>query len=324
MKRFLISLTVLILLIAPVLAVSNSEIFGEEGKFYSASGLALGHTSIIGFNGPESIYQNPATIADSTELNVNLGYNMLLLSEHRSYPAYSFFDNLIGYQTYVSNQNVYPDFQFSISKAFQFGHSYLGVGLAYVPAYNFNFDYLEEVRNEMNPEPMKIANNIIDRKGVLGSYSLGFAYNFNKLFSLGVAFNMLSGKIDNDVSVIFTDDALMTVPTDPGYVYSSSYDLSGNSITVGGTFNLKRVQFGFNYNTGGDVGKTFTFYENEELINDEDLTYELPSSYGIAIQYLPRNGLWTKIKLEYEHIAWSQFETSFSEMIEDYSQIERE
>ncbi|MCK4666412.1 hypothetical protein KAU33_06670, partial [Candidatus Dependentiae bacterium] len=314
--KYFIIITLLSLFNIITFSTSGTEMFGEEGKLYSASSLAMGHTSIIGYRGPETIYNNPANLADTTDLKFDLSYNMLLLSEHRSYPAYSFFDNLIGYQTYVSNQNVYPDFSFGISKGFKFGANTVGVGFAYLPVYSFNFDYLEEVRNENDPEPMKIANNIIERTGILGSYSLGFGYKFRKLFSVGLAFNMLSGTIDNTVAVRFTDDALATVPTDPGYTLNSTYELSGTSFTVGGNFYLKRFHFGISYKSGAEVGKTFTFMQDDTMLNDEDLTFKLPSSYGIAIQYLPRNGIWTKIILEYEHIAWSQFESSISDILD--------
>ena len=96
MKKYLIIITLLSLFNVFTFSTSGTEMFGEEGKLYSASSLAMGHTSIIGYRGPETIYNNPANLADITGLKFDLSYNMLLLTEHRSYPAYSFFDNLIG------------------------------------------------------------------------------------------------------------------------------------------------------------------------------------------------------------------------------------
>ncbi|MCD6579462.1 hypothetical protein J7L48_08290 [bacterium] len=296
-------------------SASFIEHYGAYVNEFSGKGIALSGSNIFELSS-EAIFANPSFFATGKGMKLQMSGSWDRFSEDRSFPAYSFFDNLIGYQVYVSNLNNFYNFSFFISKAMKLGNMNLGIALSTLPIIDYNYSYYEEIRDTANPAPNKYAMNFYDTSSYLRSYNISVGVNpLNNLF-FGVTAGLLAGKYDYKKEVKLTEYGESLTPSpDPTYKEELKMDISGMVMTFNFALSFKRFTASFSYKNIGTKGKSYNYTKkdssNDITITEGNFTLEYPSSIIIGLRYVPRSGIFSNIYLKYTQEMWKNFENDF-------------
>ncbi|MCK5398838.1 hypothetical protein KAJ26_02345 [bacterium] len=317
MKKIIITVVLLISMLA--FSASFIEKYGHMNSSFTGRALALSGNDLFGAS-PEAVLFNPAFALPEDGLKIIFGANVLRLSEDRSFPAYSFFDNLIGYQTYVDNTHYNEEIPLYAAKSFQFGEITLGTSLSYLPVIEMNYTFYEEIRDITDPEPNKMAVNRYEISGALNSFGLSLGVNFLENFHVGYTLGILSGEMTTLNSIELTPYGEGVNPSpDPTRSNTSTVALSGVMNVFGAGVNFKRFALAASYRTIGDVaGKYDSLDSTDGELAIDDATLIYPPTLTVALHYRPRSGIFSTMSLSYKKTMWSEFEADFEKDAQFY------
>lgn len=323
---------------------------GNRTPSFSARSLGMGNTGVFDTFSPFSLYLNPANV---TMMNGRAGLTVDGLftrnEDNRSLPLYNSFDTFIDDATYSSNINLFDDYGFggyyklSLNDKFKFG-----AGLNYLPIVNFKGVYDEQVRNNRGSDndgyPEIIAKNMIDSNGRLNALNLslggGLALNADSQINLGIGLSSLSGSIDYEKSIKWSEWAMQQSINSPALrrnvlpdsVYTNKSDLSGLQFSAGTSIKIgSRLGLGISFVAGTELDRdneiriafgpdttmaipstsvNMPTAVTDTLIADK---YTLPFRVRFGFNYEPRNIMKTYFNAELEYVSWSEVSKLFKD-----------
>jgi hypothetical protein len=287
----------------------------------SAKSGGMGEVFQLTESTPLSLTLNPSLIARSDKLAAYGSYRFMMVEENWSLPVHDSFDALLGYETYAHNRNVYHDGDLSFSTGALPQAAGLAFAIGYVPAFDFNYEFHEEVRDrnsQAEPLDKLIADAFLESEGMIRSVSLGGAGGYGERFFLGLGVDYLFGDYDVTVRLANMDANKLpcweAAPRETAEVFSAS-DLSGARFRVGATYVVnKRVELAATY-TGsaeldGEYSSSGGFGAYSPWGDGDGKSFKLkyPASAGFGISYRPRNELRTVVEADVRFTQWSKAE----------------
>ncbi|HPC36536.1 MAG TPA: hypothetical protein P5268_04865 [Candidatus Marinimicrobia bacterium] len=321
MKKQIFTLTLVLIISATGFSQSFfSPLIGDLPSVVDARSLAVG-LSIWGDAGSASaLLTNSALLGLSKpKLSLIAGVNAFSIKEKRSFPVQDSFGDFLADNTYVLNQNWFPDFQIGINVkplarirfAALLNHANLS-----------DFQYEEEVRGslygEYNRDPLVGYNRLSNRYSVFNT-SLGMAVNPWKSLWLGAAVNFISPDFAEqkyEIQVIKTSDYQASKHT-ISYVVEPKFEsaITGNfGMTLDITKHLSlATSYRLPYNNvqkGGllylvnDTTQTLPVLAIDSVFTIEKVTYRQPGELRFGLCLKPVNIIPTQLFFEIVYQNW--------------------
>lgn len=296
---------------------------GDEGLVPDARSVALGRTRIGEATGAFTACTNPALLSVGGPPRAGVGGDAMKLKETRSIPAYDSFDAFLVESIYVLNDDVL--FEGGVGASGSFGEEWVGggvgVGFSWAPVRDFQYDYIEEVRDNdafTRPRDALIGVNEISSSGGLAAFSLGVGLHPLPRASVGVSLERVHGGFNllrrtrfiregtAETSVFDVDDlagwrGLVGVAVHP----DSRLDAS---VTWRTETNLDG-----NFESGGDSG-AFSFLGEPENTTDAAGEFDVryPHEIGVGAAWKPRAKSRTVVRGEATWTQWSEFSSDLA------------
>ncbi|MEA2104019.1 MAG: outer membrane protein transport protein [Candidatus Cloacimonadota bacterium] len=310
---------------------------GEQIRAFSSRSLAMGSTGIASSEEVLNSLKNPAILGSlPSKLSFQFSGNLTKNDEDRSYPLYDSFSSYVDNAVYVSNAHLFDKYFAGVAYNFAIKPFNVTTAFNYAPLYDFNFKYIEEIRNNESADddnqPKKIAVNTYESSGLLNSYSPAIAVSMerkNKFFSkisLGLGISILKGNCDLDSTIIFTKwakDTMSFTPADsiPDVNYHVKRDLSGMRFQGGLIFGLgKRIELGVSYIQKAEISLDETIEFDSTSSFSSTIYY--PQEIGFGIKYRPRNRWNATFEFDANYVQWSDYNTLYDDIIEYSAGIE--
>ena len=293
----------------------GSETFGG-----SARCLGMGEVSLLCEDTPFAVVQNPATLAMLEGPEVMVAYRFFSLEEDWSFPMHDSFDALLGYTTYSRNSNLYHGGAVGVCSGPVSQAAGVGLGVAYLPAYDFRYDFHEEVRDRSTssvPSDKVIADAYLEGDGDIRSLSFGAGRSLLEGLSAGVSLDYLFGDFDLTGRITNVDTTKLHCWEGPGTETSdgfSSSDLDGIRYRIGMRYELhRRVEVAASMTSECTLDGKYTTTSKDGLLaflpraDDTGGGFELtyPASYKVGATFRPRNELLTVIEANVTFTEWS-------------------
>jgi len=238
---------------------------------------------------------------------VNSTVNVNKIDEDRAFPYHDSFDGFVGYNTYAMNSNVYGSYALGAAKAFPGSGRFPNLALAGYPLYDWNYDYLEEVRDESDA---LIGKNIMEHRDGIYAVSLGAAEKVIPWLDAGLSINYLKagGYFEQRV---FGDTTIVHLRRE--------LDADGFNLNLGVVAQiLPRLRAGLVYRSQAQLDGTVEFsgksIANPDSSTKLELTY--PQAVAMGVEFRPRNDLTTRLNFDIEFTQWSKFEDASDETLE--------
>ncbi len=245
---------------------------GDRIFYYDARSLGLGGVSIILENSA-----NPAAMSLTGSRLLYISGWSTVQNERRGLRVYDSFGNNIGIRT-VTN-NTYTNVSAGPA-AFVFPFKILRFGLQYAPAWDFNYYYRYEQRDDFY---QLIRIDEISHHGYLHAFSPAVGIKYRSI-SLGVTYSLMRGTLSSESRVI--------IPQLEDSVEIAETEVTGNKIKAGLLF-VPSLNFRLGYTYGAS-------YE----IQDTDFSY--PEVHSIAVMYQPPGRIPTKFTCQVEVEMWDE------------------
>lgn len=323
----------------------NDQAYGSKFEGMNARNLSLGKTSITSDYTPSSLMKNPALLGKGSNFKFSIGSYFTGINERRAMPIYDSFDSRTIETTVAKNDDIYYNPYFAMSYGFYLDaiDSKIGLAVGYFPAFSFDYNYTEDIRNN-DPFSLSTRDVIIARatrkmEGSIDALSFGFSETFSNI-SIGasLALYKIGGKtkylerlldttdgknISND-QIIAVQDYEITVTdelsnTPFGLNFGANYDLNerfsfGAFVQTPVEFKFENKKVGFK-NTPSDLDTVITLSELTEITSLQNISigseysYKTPLSMGIGTTFKPRNEFNAKVYFDVEMTKWSSINT---------------
>jgi hypothetical protein len=282
----------------------------------------MGEVSLLCEDTPRAVAVNPALLARVERPVVSAAYRLVAVEEDWSLPVHDSFDALLGYEAYSHNWNTYHDGDLALATG---GLSWLGgtsFGLAYLPAYDFDYDFYQEVRDRNTtsvPADKVIAKGFVEGGGVIRSLSFGVGKSLLEGVAVGLSVDYLWG--DYDIETRLTEiDTLKVNCWERALVETSD---AFEASDLGGV----RYRLGLNYTVNKRVEIAAVYVSEAELDGDFEsgsstglmwflpragaagaFKMRYPAAYCLGVTYRPRNRLATVIEGNVRYVKWGDAE----------------
>jgi len=263
MKKQIFTLTFVLTFCAAGFGQSYfSPLLGDQPAVADARSLAVGLTSWGDGGSASALLTNSALLGYSnSKQSLIVGLNAFAIKEKRAFPVQDSYGDFLADNTYVLNQNWFPDFHVGINArpmpnircAMLLNHDNLS-----------DFDYEEEVRGslygEYNRDPLVGFNRMINR---YSTYTTAFGVALNPVRSLwvGAALNIRT-----------TDDARQKYEIQ--VIEESAYQLSDHTISYSSEPKFEPV-------ITGHVGLTYDITKHISLSTAYRFPYETVQKGGL-------------------------------------------
>ena len=263
---------------------------------------------------------NPALLTKLDRPQVTGAYSFVSLEETWSFPTYDSFDAILGYTTYSANSNLYHSGAIGACSGVLPQAFGVALACALVPAYDFNYDFHEEVRDRSTtsvPPDAFIADSYIESDGDILSLAFGGARAFGERLSVGLSLDYLWGdyELTGRLANVNTGKLdLGSAEAETSDTFTAS-DLSGVRYRLGVRYEISpRVEIAASMTSGCELDGAYTTTATDGLLaflprksaDGGDLTIEYPPSYALGVTFRPRNQLLTVIEADVRLTEWSQ------------------
>lgn len=280
----------------------------------------MGEVALLCEDSPLAVVGNPASLAMFRRPEVIASYRFLSFEEDWSFPAHDSFDAILGYNTYSRNSNLYHSGAVAVASGAVPQALGVSVGFAVAPAYDFSYDFYEEIRDRSTssvPTDKVIANGFIESEGDILSLSFGAGKSLREDLSVGVSVDYLFGDFDLEARLSSVDTTKVHCWESPGTETSDSFrssNLSGMRYRVGARYRLNmRVEMAACATSGCDLEGDYSTTSTDGLLgflpreSEEGGSFMLkyPASYTLGIAFKPRNELLTVIEANVTYTRWS-------------------
>jgi hypothetical protein len=194
----------------------------------------------------------------------------------------------------------------------------LVLGLAFVPAYDFRYDFYEEVRDRSTqsvPQDRVIADTYLEGDGDLRAVTFGLAKEFHGNLCLGGSIDYLFGDYHIKARLVRSEAAGGDEGETSDRIAASN--LSGVRFRFGAAYRLsKRIEVGMDFESQCELEGDFESRSSDDDllsflpmagIGDETIAATYPQSYGVGLTFRPRNELLTVIEADMKYTRWSDF-----------------
>ena len=304
-----------------------SPLIGDLPLVADARSLAVGLSGWGDGGSASALLTNPALLGYSKQkLSLIAGLNAFSIKEKRSFPVQDSYGDFLADNTYVLNQNWFPDFQVGINTkplarvrfAMLLNHTNLS-----------DFQYEEEVRGslygEYNRDPLVGYNRLSNRYSVFNT-SLGMAVNPWKSLWLGAALNFITPDFAEqkyEIQVIKPSDYQASDHT-ISYIVEPKFEsaITGN---FGMAFDVTKhlslaISYRLPYNTvqkGGllylvnDTTQTLPVLAIDSVFAIEKVTYRQPGELRFGLCLKPVNIIPTQLFFEIVYQNWKDVTTKY-------------
>lgn len=155
---------------------------GPDAAMVSSSGIGTG-----GWLSDNSIFLNPALVPE-TRLSATFSISGFRLEERRSFPVYDRFEGIVTNGTYVVNNNMYN--QIALTLHYK-PIKNMNIAFFYRPFTSFEYDYTEQVRENIFGD-FVIARNNIRGNGTVYLTGINGSYFVIDRLSVGINLGILS------------------------------------------------------------------------------------------------------------------------------------
>jgi hypothetical protein len=280
--------------------------YGEGAGPYDARSLAMAGTGVA--YGPTvfALRTNPANLAGVNGFVVNSTVALTKVDEDRAFPFHDSFDGFVDYNTYAMNSDVYGSYALGAAKAFPESGRFPNLALAGYPLYDWNYDYLEEVRDESDA---LIGKNVIENQGGVYAVSLGAAEKAVPWLDVGLSINYLKagGHFERRS---FGDTTIVQLRRE--------LDGDGLSLNLGTVAQISpRLRLGLAYRSQAKIDGTVEFSGKRIANPDSSAKLELTYPQGVAmgVEFRPRNDLTTRLNFDVQFTQWSKFKDAAAESL---------
>jgi long-subunit fatty acid transport protein len=293
----------------------GSETFAGSGRC-----AGMGEVGLLLEETPFAVAGNPALLAGLDRPEIAGSYRFYSIDEDWSFPAHDSFDALLGYTTYSRNSNLYNSGAVGVCSGMVPQVLGISFGCAYVPAYDFKYDFHEEVRDRSTssvPTDKVIAEAFVEGSGDIRSLAFGLGKAVGDRLSVGAGVDYLSGDFDIEGRLSDVDTSKVQCWDEPRTETSDTFtssNLDGIRMRVGGTYKINQrvdvaasvvsaCELKGDYSTSSDAG----LLEFLPRKTDEDGTFKVkyPASYALGVTFRPRNELLTVIEADVRYTEWS-------------------
>ncbi|HVP57740.1 MAG TPA: outer membrane protein transport protein [bacterium] len=284
----------------------------------SSRGGGMGETGMLSEDTPLAVMLNPALLAHQSEKQATLVYRAAALDENWEFPVYDSFDAILGYDTYSTNSHLYHGCAGGLGSGVLKQAWGLSFGAAAGLAYDFRYDYAEEVLDRTStaqPPDRVIARNSVRGRGEITSISFGLGKTVYPGLALGAGLDYLTGRHDLEARIVFRDENRIPWASknpDTSATFSAR-NLSGVRLTVGAAYDLgERVSLGATYKSAAELDGDISasggggFGTGGGLISaDLPSKVKYPASYALGATFKPRNVLLTVVEGDVTLVKWS-------------------
>lgn len=292
--------------------------YGQEIPVSPARLLALGGSGLAGGGTQGALMLNPALSMQAEKMiEFHVGGLTNHFEEDRSFPYYDSFVGFNDYGSYSFNAHWYHDFYGTllVRLPLLFGQR-VNLSAGYQPFMDFNYNYLEEVRDPVDKSDKLLGYNRIQHEGKLNSIPFGVAVSPFSRFSLGVQLSYLFGSIDSivtiepklypDMSIARTERAKKEIANTPLISKFGAHYQFSDHLALAGTVQLPfTVRF----------ERKFTDSRIDTVINSRQ-SFDYPISWGVGLDYRFTNPLEARLMMDFRYDLWSGFKdknrTAFS------------
>jgi long-subunit fatty acid transport protein len=303
---------------------------GSEVFRGSARCVGMGEVSLLSEESPRAVATNPALLASLDRPALSASYRLIAAKEDWSLPVHDSFDALLGYETYSHNWNAYHDGDIAFSTGAVAALRGMVLGLAYLPAYDFDYDFYQEVRDRNTtsvPADEIIAKGFVEGSGVIRSLSFGVARSWMDRISIGVSVDYLWG--DYDIETRLTDIDTLKVHCwqravqETSDVFEAS-ELGGMRYRLGAKYRVnERLDIAFALTSQSELDGDYKSGSAEGLMwflprkggPEGVFSMKYPAAYCLGVSFRPRNELLTVIEGNVRYVKWGDAENQALEGI---------
>jgi len=328
MKKQIFTLTFVLVLCTAGFGQSYfSPLIGNQPSVTDARSLAVGLTSWGDGGSASALLTNSALLGQSTSrLSLIGGLNAFALKEKRSFPVQDSYGDFLADNTYVLNQNWFPDFQLGASARLL---PKIRLAMLVNHANNTDFDYEEEVRGslygEYNRDPLVGYNRLMNRYSTFNT-SFGLAVNPVKSLWVGAALNIRTTddarqKYEIQVieeSVYQSSDHTISYSSEPkfepvvtGHV-GLTYDITKHiSLSTAYRFPYETVQKGGLLYLINDTTEALPVLAIDSTYTVEKVTRQMPGELRFGVCLKPVNIIPTQLFFEVVYQDWKNASTKY-------------
>jgi long-subunit fatty acid transport protein len=293
---------------------------GSEVFQGSARCVGMGEVSLLSENSPRAAALNPALLTRFDRRALSASYRLVAAEEDWSLPVHDSFDALLGYETYSHNRNTYHDGDLALTTGRISALGGVSFGLAYLPAYDFDYNFYEEVRDRNTtsvPADKVIARGFVESEGAIRSLSFGLGKSLMDKISVGIGIDYLWGDYDIDTRLTEIDTLKVNcweqaVPETSDAFHAS--DLGGTRFNVGLAYRLNnRIEMAAVFKSQAKLDGDYTsgaggglmWFLPREGDPEGGLTMKYPASYSFGVTFRPRNELAAVIEGNVRYVKWA-------------------
>jgi opacity protein-like surface antigen len=305
----------------PVGAVPQIEsTYGGQSPWYSAELNAQANTGAAVGRGGLSNLLNPAGLAWSQGLQLDLGLSVVQHQEDRFMPVFDTFENRVIDMAIASNQKTWLGGGFGL--ALRNPKLPVVVGLSLAERYPFRYYFAEEIRDPSpfsSPRDRILEERQYEVTGVLRTVSCGLAGQlFGERLAVGGSVHYAFG--ERNERWLLRDNHLQD--GDQSFEGRRDWDLSGFHATLGVQGRVSdRVTLGLAYETRLEVDGDHLEYlytpdleEPDEFSSRQALKY--PAYWRAGLAFYPRNDPRTVLTADVVYADWTELEDSRLESAE--------
>jgi hypothetical protein len=280
----------------------------------SPRGAGMGEVSLLTEDSPLAATINPALLGGFASPGLILSYRAASVDETWAFPIHDSFDAFLGYSDYSYNADIYSDFAGGLASGRLGMAQDFSFAVALVPAYDFRYDYSEEIRDRNSsaqPPDRIIANNFIEGTGVIRSLSFAVGRPIAGGLALGAGLDYLFGDRSLDARIEFVDPN--KIPWESSSPETSdtfeANDLTGTRLVLGAAYELsRRISVAATYRSETDLDGDISYEVGgpADVIGNPEALIKFPSSYALGVSFRPRNEMPTVIEGDVILTRWSQ------------------
>jgi len=328
MKKQICTLTFLLMVFSAGLGQSYfSPLIGDQPAVADARSLAVGLASWGNGGSAAALLTNAALLGQSaSRLALIGGLNAFSVKEKRSFPVQDSYGDFLADNTYVLNQNWFPDFQIGVNARLL---SKIRLALLVNHANLSDFQYEEEVRGslygEYNRDPLVGFNRMTNRYSTYNT-SFGLAVNPVQSLWVGAALNMIMADKSEQTyeiqvieeSVYQSSDHTISYSTEPeietvmtGHV-GLTFDITKHiSISTAYRFPYETVQKGGLLYLINDTTEALPVLAIDSTYTVSKVTRQMPGELRFGVCLKPVNIIPTQLFFEIVYQDWKNASTKY-------------
>ncbi|MBU0712675.1 outer membrane protein transport protein [bacterium] len=325
------------LLISTIILMIYSQGFGQS--YFSPMvgdlpGSGESRQMALGFSGwgtsgsATALATNPAlTGMSSRKVSVFIGINGYSVKEKRSFPVQDSFGDFLADNSYVVNNNWFPEFQFGVNYQL---FSRLRLALLYQQKYQRNFIYEEEVRGSVfgqyNRDPL-VGFHRIQNTGSDADISAGASIKLFKGIWLGAGItSIIPGNYTEKYEIEVRQESNI-LASDTTVSYTTEPEISSRIVPNFGViakvckYITLSAAYRFASETEQEKGLIYPHFNEEELLpqNTVDgtslvssMSRDYPGELRLGLALRAKNIVPTRIFFEFVNQNWEDLEYRFT------------